>query len=573
MKVAAVSCTNLKEDYIRRFTATSIVGYLFQVLSEWDVPAVDRRWSPAKTKTDKSLPFECDALIAHHELALRIAHDAKSAHDESMKLKAEAVEMDATCEDRKLVAAKYKEADKKMESYIGLLYAATHMSYKMGSDASTRLVPTAELGMNYPEVKAVLVQFPPPAAHNQMEMPMDVAKNIITSFLQSQFTFDPNTHARSGHDAKTMTAAIKKEFVGTQSVDVDAFDPSHMPLSSLRSIVKPLTEHKEMLEVITKSTQSKNAMVTILRDDELTEAALFALVNTQAFKQYLMPIAKSSPTNRAIDNLPPQDMFHRWAYYTEVNYEELRTITEALYPEKPDIDWALALWDVFEGTQSEVDDAFQKHCLRYQDEIITSIKSVGFGHWTFLGDFKENRKKIQFYNKNTEVLKRILDRHAEDKKVGAELMRNRVRQTKAKNIAEVGGDAEGLALYKQNISASSNDLASKGAEKVITMEEMRRLEKAKGSIKAARELEHLEQLEKTIADMTEIQKYRQLTAEESRDLANAKSNIGLAREMVAVPDDAIQIDVFSSDPSTGKFSKSHFYTKADNGEKLAESNN
>lgn len=117
---------------------------------------------------------------------------------------------------------------------------------------------------------------------------------------------------------------------------------------------------------------------------------------------------------------------------------------------------AIALWDFFEGTPQEVDTAFEKHCQRYQDETPSSIKALEFGGWTVLADFKKNRKKIQIYNKHTEVLKRILDRYAEDKRIGAELMRNRVRQVKAKNIAEMGLDDPGLTQYRRE-----NDLAGK----------------------------------------------------------------------------------------------------------------
>lgn len=99
-------------------------------------------------------------------------------------------------------------------------------------------------------------------------------------------------------------------------------------------------------------------------------------------------------------------------------------------------------------------------------------------------------------------------------------------------------------------------------EKVISPEEMRRLEKAQGNIKAAKELELLEQYEQVISDLTEMEKLRPLTCDEVSQLNNARENIDKAREMVAVPDDAIQVDIFTSNPTTGEFRKTHFYTKA-----------
>ena len=97
---------------------------------------------------------------------------------------------------------------------------------------------------------------------------------------------------------------------------------------------------------------------------------------------------------------------------------------------------------------------------------------------------------------------------------------------------------------------------------MISTEEMRRLEKAGGSIKAAQELELLEQCEKTIRDLSEMETLRPLTTNEARELSDARNSIDKIREMVAVPDESIQVDVFTSNPSTGEFGKSHFYTKA-----------
>jgi len=336
---------------------------------------------------------------------------------------------------------------------------------------------------------------------------------------------------------------------------------------------RPHVDHEDAMTRIFESKENFAAVSTLLRDEGLADAAMVALDSAAEFKAYMFPVPTDSPARPAADVVPPQDTFHRWAYYTEVNYDELRTITEALYPERPDLDWAIALWDVFEGTEAEVDVEFDKHCKRYQDEVPSAIKSLEFGSWSLLADFKENRKKIQFYNKNTEVLKRILDRHAEDKRIGADLMRNRVRQAKAKNIATDGPDAPGLNKYKTTVANDGQSLSSKGAEAVISVEQMRRLEKAQGSIRAANELELLDQYLDRIKDLTEIKALRELTAGETRDLAVAVDNLDRAREMVEVPYDAVQVDVFTNDTTAGGgFSKSHFYTKSDSPEdvKVAE---
>ena len=610
-RVACVSYTNLRENYIRRFTATSLVGFLFQVLQEWEVPAESRRWTPPRAETAPE-PFAAADLVGRLETALAIAKEAADAAEAATAAQRAAAEEEIVVEGAPAnPGEKYAEADFAAAKAAGLLYAATHTAHRIGQEAGLRLRATAEAGMRYPEVKVILSQRPLPPAPSSLEVPPAIAKEIINGFLRNWLEFDPSVHVRSGHDAATIAPFIKKTRAGAagetasgeSDTTVDTADPLHLTLEALRAAPpQPAANHKEAVSVILASPRAFSAVSTLLHDENLVEAALVvlggdgvrgaaktifanprataaisALVNDEntadaalvalgdsaSFRSYLFPVPVGSPVRPAADIVPPQDTFHRWAYYTEVNYDAIRTVTEALYPDRPDLDWALALWDTFEGTEEEVDAEFKKYCKRYADEVPSALKTLEFGAWSLLADFKQNRKNIDFYNAHTEVLRRILDRHAEDTRLGGDLMRNRVRQAKARNIATEGPDAPGLSAYKRSVAEKGQALTGKGVEKVISAEEMRRLEKANGSIKAAQELEVLEQLEKTIADLTDLEKLRPLTEAEARDLTAAKESLEKAREMIAVPDDAIQVDVFTSDPSTGQFTKSHFYTQAE----------
>jgi hypothetical protein len=317
---------------------------------------------------------------------------------------------------------------------------------------------------------------------------------------------------------------------------------------------------RETVEALTATREAFTASAFMLRNEEVARALLVALAEPEKFRRFLAPIAPDSPARPAIDVIPPQDTFHRWRYYMEVNYEELRAATDTLYHEKPDLDWAIIIYDLFEGSSSEVDAAFERFRGMHQDEVISDIKGIEVGGWTLLGDFKENRAKINFYNKHTGVLKRILDRHAEDKKLGQDLMRNRVRQFKAKNIREDGPDAPGLAAYKDQQGPT---LANLGAERVISREEMYRLERAKGNIRAAKELEVLDNCRQTIEDLTAAAETRPLKPEEERRLKEARTDIVRAQEMIEVPEGAIQVDVWTHDTASGGFGKSSFYTKAE----------
>lgn len=585
-KIAAVSYTNLREDYLRRFTLTSLVGFIYQMFREWEVPAELRRWTPDSSLTQSKKaagdfePFDPAQLADQLETCAALARESASARAEAAAVRLEAAKQIALAteipasdlatatEAAAAIALLEKQATEATERAAGLLYAATHATHKIGAVATDRLRATADSCMQYASVRDVLGKFPLPPPPSSLETPAKVASGIIKNFLDHWLEFDPTVHVRSGHNAAVIAEALAERAVGAATVAADAKDSGHLTVEALRAApVAAAPEHKEALAIVGEAgREGRAALLACLRSPDLADAALVALADAksrEAFTYYLSPVAETSAARAALDIVPPQDTFHRWAYYTEVNYEELRAVTAALYPERPDLDFAIALWNVFEGDEKTVNDAFSKHCQRYQDEVPSAIKALEFGAWSLLADFKENRKNIQFYNSNTDVLKRILDRHADDKRIGAELMRNRVRQVKAKNIAEEGADAKGLTAYKRNLAEKGQALAGKGVEKVISVEEMRRLERAHGSIKAAKELEQLEQMEAAIERLESMGKLRELTSGEKEELAQSRARIERAHEMANVPDDAIQVDVFTNDTATGTFGKTHFFTRAD----------
>ena len=561
-KVVACSYTNLREDYLKRLTMTSLVGFLYQMYNEWEVEPIHRRWIPESKKVDasKTTYFEIDKLVERMECLLDITKSAQIAHNEAVSARTElkdaqlVADMNSTPIDVFALNNAVVELETKA---AGLLYASTHMVMMTGKEATDRLPLTIEYTSQFAGVKEIFKQYPPPVV-SQLELPEKQGKAILKTFLDQFLKFDPSKHVKNGSSAETIQAEIIT--INGTDVVIDVADPGHLPLQTVfAEAPKASAEHKEALSIILQNQRTYNAVCTILRDEDLIDSMVIAIADIEQFKHYLFPVSATSDAVTA-QTVPPQDTFHRWNYYTEVNYEELRTITEAIYPERSDLDWAIGIWNTFEGTTDEIKESFDKYCQKYQEEFPSSVKALEIGGWSLLADFKENRKKIEFYNRNTEVLKRILDRHTEDKKLGAELMKNRIRQVKAKNIAEDGPDAQGLSQYRN--AANGSNLP--GAEKVISNREMLNLEKAKGSIKAAQELEFIEKIEERIDILTTTKKMRELSSIEETELKTLLQNINSARQMAEVPKDAIQIDVFTNDTTDGgQFMKSSFYTKSE----------
>lgn len=582
-RTAAVSYTNLREDWIRRFTMTSLVGFLFQVYDEWNPTIEKRRWKPKRKKqslhSNETRPFTTDELLARARSMVKKAESLKEAEEQAQELEtaAEQAETRYTAlaleskEAEKLQKAKTKARILRQKVNLaagkvqGLNYEATRSLYRYGREADRRFDSALAGAKKHPEIAQIIARDPVEKERipiGELEVPEDVAKGLIGEFLRNWFEFNPNAHVRGAHDEVALTT--EKDPATGKDRQVDAIDPERLPLEVLRA--KPPNsaspEDADALKVMCAVQISYNAACTVLRNESLGKALLHALRSDDAresFRRYLFPIPEDSKARPAVDVIPPQDSFHRWGYYTEVNYDALRSATEAIYCEKPDLDWALILYEYQEGSTEEVDKWFASFRDKHQDEVISSIRALDFGGWTLLGDFKENRSRISFLNKHTEVLRRILDRHEEDKRIGKELMKHRVRRLKAQNIREEGPDAPGLKEYR----AQNTKLGSMGAERVITPAEMKRLEKARGDLSLAKELEVLDQYKATIVELETAAKARKLLPEEQRQLADAKDSLKMAEEMLHVPEDAIQVDVFTHDAKAGTLQKTKFYTEAE----------
>lgn len=587
VRSVATSYTNLREDYIRRFTMTSLIGFLFQILDEWAVPPEVRRWVPHSRKkkggaaADPAMtPFDPAILVGKLEAALMLAKEAQKAKEEN-EAALQKTKEEMAVDDKSATAAQAKAiSDATAAKAAGLLYAATNVACRTGLDAEKRIDATVEEASKYPDVKTLFDRSNVRAdAGSTVEVPAELAKGIITHFFKHWLKYDPNVHVKAARDGKADASRVEIQTeLGAVAADKD--DPARLPLDVLLAgAPKPTEEDADFVDIFRASRGNYTAGLRALLDRELAAALIHATMtdeNADRFRRYLYPIPEDkSPgseddgreaARKALEVIPPQDTFHRWGYYTEVNYEELRVATECLYNEKPDLDWAIGLWEMWDGTKEEVQKKFDQYCERYQDEVPSSIKKLDFGSWSLLGDFKKGRENIKFYNKHTEVLKRIMDRHTEDKKLGADLMRKRVTDLKAKNIAEAGPDPPGLNQYKK----TATTLPALGAEKVIDAVAMRRLEKARGNVKAARELEVLEQNEAKVIEFGKIAASRPLTQVELSELHSARLAMQRAIESMNVPDDALQVDTFTHDTKTGEFTKTHFYTKAEKPEHMEQ---
>lgn len=552
-RIAAISYTNVNEQFARRLAMTSLVGYLFQVLHEWEVPAESRKivLDPAPVKNT----LTPELIVKTLEPLVNLARGMIDKEQESIELRKSIVESELL--DTPVNPAFKPRIVNNDDEIARGMFIVTRKLAEFGREAALNyktVYDNCKKHKRASEELAALRKTAPtdeylPKDANTIEIPQAAAKAFITEFVKNQFEFDPSEHVRTAKSSD-----ITADSLGMQKHDPAAATPEH-----LASTVQVDDEHKEVYKQLNNDARSKSAVVTLLQSMQC-QNAIHALTHADKFRSYLYPISATDPARTALDHVPPADTFHRLTYYSEVNYEKLRNITEALYPERPYFDFAIALWETFEAdTAKDAANMFDMHCQRNKSQFRHDVVSINYGTWTMLGNFGGNRERVNYYNGATDILKKIEERAAADSKHGASMMKKRVEKAKAANIARDGPDAEGLAEYRKVHTTGKNSVQSSGAAKVIDTLAMKRLELARGNLKVADDLKVIDDLEAEIIKYRDIEAIRTLTPSEEFKLKDLEQKRTTAIQLLDVPDNAEQIDVFRMDGKTGQFEKRRIF--------------
>lgn len=183
-------------------------------------------------------------------------------------------------------------------------------------------------------------------------------------------------------------------------------------------------------------------------------------------------LTKKYNDSHAANHIPPVDVFHRWNYFLDTNYEEIRCAVKDLYCEKPDLEFAVLPYDQFD-TEEDAKKFVQKH----KKEVIADILTLHNSKWNLMGSFKKNRERINFYNEKTSVVEQIFKQIETDKKVGAELMRKRVKRKKVKNKEEYGPEVP--KMFDEYSKLKAGDMEMLGAENLSKEREKELLKEGK----------------------------------------------------------------------------------------------
>lgn len=351
-------------------------------------------------------------------------------------------------------------------------------------------------------------------------------RDIIRKFLNRNFNFNPDKHLRGAQsenkadpERTSKLEAIKKACeVGESGTNLDA------KLSTKQDFMYKYlrTNLLATYQAARDATETLRATLGTLSSDlDSAEKQGILMKKYEQLKTVTLDMKKIAEPLATADILsawrvdPPVDIFHQFDRYLTNHYEQLRDIVQALYNEKSDFEYSIILYDTHKSPE-----AAHEYRVQHNDEFKTEVFAVETGHVNLIGPFKENRDRVDFYNKNTEIMKRMMEQLECDHKLGKDLMEKEVKAKKKKNIEEAGPDAPGLANYQKEI----NVVRDLGAKQI-------------------------------------------LTAEEKKKLAEAKQQVQDIKEDYEVPDDAIQVDMFfpetNSETGESTMKKTKFYTQAE----------
>lgn len=168
---------------------------------------------------------------------------------------------------------------------------------------------------------------------------------------------------------------------------------------------------------------------------------------------------------------PPVDAkhYHDFDRYITQHYDSLVDITEKYYSEKSEF----ANMFIYYGSHPS-EEAARKWINMNEDNFNLDVAVVSTGI-TNVTPTKANREKTSYGGRESEILQQIQEQARADHRLGNDLMRKRVKDSKRDTVEKFGPDVEELEKYI-DVTSTINEL---GAKRVMTREEQIRIKEAK----------------------------------------------------------------------------------------------
>ncbi len=305
-----------------------------------------------------------------------------------------------------------------------------------------------------------------------------VTRDVARRFLNKNFNYNPDRHLRGTHSENSKDPERKPK--------AEVLRENMAIAESAPHVERKISENPELTFAYLKDKllytyQAANQCVDTIRgvmgsmrnpDSDIDDKMIILSKKHNQLKKLTGDMSKlvgplaAADTLAAITVEPPIDVFHHYNRYITNHYEQLLEAFEHLHNEKPDLHFSVIYYDHFKS-----DTKARDHRIMNTDLFRADVMSISNNGISMIGPFKENRQRVDFYNKNTEIMKRMMEQMEVDHRLGKDLMEKQMVDKKKKNIREVGPDAPGLAAYTKTGTGANSTVQELGAKKALTKEE------------------------------------------------------------------------------------------------------
>jgi hypothetical protein len=426
---AVISVLNMKDRYMRDFLTTAFVGFLYRRLAEYTPDYIAHMEDDYKRRINAitegpTIQQDRDAL---REECLQIVNKHKNAHRTIVRDFLDSV--------LKFNPDKHvRRAPTELPiSALDIIHGNIMVEPKVAAAAAApSMAATLDIGKIEENIIAETTQ---------------ILRDEIEKFKQP----NPTVSTIAEIEAATITAA-EIVYQTTRKIGCDL----SQSVSVLTREIATTTDKQRINEL------QDERQFLISHNERIQDAA--KLVGSYATSRTMMDI------DNIMQIAPPADVFYHFGRYIDSHYESLHIMTQLLYDVTPDVDNSIIYYDSFDTPEKA-----REYIRVHEAEFTLDPKVIENGEVTIIAPFRENREKVDFYNRHTEALKIMMDQLKKDQELGKVLIEKRIKDVKRKNIHEEGpDDVAGL----ENYMGARGIVASLGKRPALTRAEREKLSQA-----------------------------------------------------------------------------------------------
>lgn len=439
----AFSLINIGEKYLQRYTMTTFVAFIFRMLDEYDPEVSDTLISEDDPEFSKRVHQKIKEIQINKPVKF-FTDEINRINDEKKKLE-ESITIDSDKQNEILG----KITDLTKDKFIAYIRLIRHKIYYLHVDIdiieeSLRKIKKNELLTpeelknkvnkltdEKKKLKELVVEYKDQLNDIAKKSPVDVEEYKFKLYEPNDDDYDRATEQVK---VEMNISSTKEEAMNGIQESIRTFLLKYLqfnPDEHVRCAYKPNYEDKTRTPL--EKTKKKD------KEDLRYEKLI----------------------------LPPSDTFHRWQRYMDNHYEELRQATDDIYAERSDLENALIPLEVFEGDDEEIKKGFDVWKRKYSAEFEAEVYLAKFANWNLISAWSENRDIIDFYSKQTEIIKRIIDQSQEDQKIGKNMLNKRVNIKKNENIKQHGEHDTGLDKYREGLGGQLEKYGAKPVSEIL----------------------------------------------------------------------------------------------------------